>query len=78
MGLTSVATGSLSLVARLLPKWHGPPRLLATTEEVPRTLHALRGDGVDVDDGPGLPKGTYYRLDVTPDGRITSATFAVP
>jgi len=45
---------------------------------IPAALHALRGDGVDVDDGPGLPKGTYYRLDVTPDGRITSATFAVP
>lgn len=45
---------------------------------IPAALWALRDDGVDVDDRHGLPKGAYYRLEVTPDGAITSATFADP
>lgn len=44
---------------------------------IPLALDALRRDGVDVDDRYGLPKGTYYVLDVV-DGAITRASFVDP
>lgn len=45
---------------------------------IPAALDALRRGGVVVDDRDGLPKGTYYALEVDGDGAITSATFADP
>lgn len=45
---------------------------------IPAALDALRRDGVDVGDRRGLPKGTLYRVAVTPDGTITDATFHDP
>lgn len=44
---------------------------------IPAALHALAQDGVDVDDRHGLPKGTYYALDVT-EGVVTAARFVDP
>lgn len=44
---------------------------------IPAALDALAADGVAVED-KGLPKGTYYRLEVDGDGSITSATFVDP
>jgi phosphohistidine phosphatase SixA len=45
---------------------------------IPAAIEALRGDGVDVGDRHGLPKGTLYVLDVAPDSTIAGATFVDP
>lgn len=45
---------------------------------IPAAIEALRGDGVDVGDRHGLPKGTLYVLVVDPDGGIAGATFVDP
>jgi broad specificity phosphatase PhoE len=45
---------------------------------IPAAIEALRGDGVDVGDRHGLPKGTLYVLDVDPTGTITGASFVDP
>lgn len=45
---------------------------------IPAAIEALRDDGVDVGDRRGLPKGTLYVLDVTPDATITRARFVDP
>ncbi len=44
---------------------------------IPNAIEALRADGVDVDDRDGLPKGTYYVLDVDA-GSIVRARFVDP
>jgi 8-oxo-dGTP diphosphatase len=44
---------------------------------IPTALDALARDGVDVGENGGLPKGTYYVLDVV-DGAITTATHVDP
>lgn len=43
---------------------------------IPAALHALAADGVEVV-SYGLPKGTYYELDVV-DGAVTTARFVDP
>lgn len=56
----------------------GVPAALASHGDViPAALHALAADGVAMDTTSGLPKGTYYRLDVD-DGAIVRATFVDP
>lgn len=45
---------------------------------IPAALDALRRGGVAVDGRDGLPKGTYYVLEVDGDGAITGATFVDP
>lgn len=45
---------------------------------IPAALDALRGDGVPVEEGHGLPKATYYQLAVDPGGQVTGATFVDP
>ncbi|HEV7720735.1 MAG TPA: phosphoglycerate mutase family protein [Iamia sp.] len=45
---------------------------------IPAAIEALRGDGVDVGNRHGLPKGTLYVLDVDPDSTIARATFVDP
>ena len=44
---------------------------------IPNAIDALATDGVEVTDRRGLPKGTYYVLDVE-DGAITAARFVDP
>lgn len=44
---------------------------------IPAALAALADDGVDVETGHGLPKGTLYALAVD-DGTITTARFVDP
>lgn len=45
---------------------------------IPNAIEALRRDGVDVGDRHGLPKGTYYVLEVDAAGALTHATFHDP
>lgn len=45
---------------------------------IPAAIEALRGDGIDVGDRHGLPKGTLYAIAVTDEGAITHATFVDP
>lgn len=44
---------------------------------IPAALRALADDGVAVDASFGLPKGTYYELEVV-DGAVVSARFVDP
>lgn len=57
----------------------GTAAVLASHGDViPAALDALRRGGVAVDGRDGLPKGTYYVLEVDGDGAITSASFVDP
>ena len=58
---------------------HGTDAVLSSHGDViPNALDGLAGDGVDVEVGHGLPKGTLYVLDVDGDGAITTARFVDP
>lgn len=45
---------------------------------IPAALAALQADGVAVEEGHGLPKGTLYRVDVDAEGHLTHVTFVDP
>lgn len=72
---TTVA-GTATLIRQLAAE--GVHAVLSSHGDViPAALYALAQDGVEVDDRHGLPKGTYYALDVV-EGVVTAARFTDP
>jgi len=76
--ITEGATaGAATTLIRQLAADGARAALSSHGDVIPAVLRALADDGVAVDTSHGVPKGTYYELDVT-DGAVTGARFVDP